>query len=109
MGRSLNLVAACVAGALVAMATTPSMADEAFSATGVVQLPDNQILSAFDISFVSAQNHSLAVATSRVIGGSGTPFGTVLIVNTDNNLVTNELGLCPQASPLLCKGQAAGT
>jgi hypothetical protein len=34
------------------------------SATGVVQLPDSQILSAFDISFVSAQNRSLPLQES---------------------------------------------
>jgi len=85
------------------------VADETFSATSVVQLPDSQILSAFDISFVSPENRSLAVAASRVIGSSGTPFGTVLIVDTDLNLVTKELGICPHASPLLCKGKAAGT
>jgi hypothetical protein len=66
-------------------------------------------LSAFDISFVSAQNRSLAVSASRVIGSSGIPFGTVIIANTDSNLVTKELGLCPLASPVLCSGQAAGT
>jgi hypothetical protein len=109
MGKNLNLTAACLAGALMALATTPSVADEPFSATSVVQLPDSQILSAFDISFVSAQNRALSVSASRVIGSSGIAFGTVLIVNTDLNLVTKELGICPLASPSLCAGKAAGT
>jgi hypothetical protein len=69
---------------------TPSVADEQFAPTAVVQLPDGQILSAFDISFVGAENHTLAVAASRVIG-SGGAFGTVIIVNTALNLVTKEL------------------
>jgi hypothetical protein len=90
MGKKLNLTAVCVASALVALAVTPSAADEQFSATGVVQLPDAQVLSAFDISFVSAQNRRLAIAASRVVG-SGGAFGTVIIVDTDLNVVTKEL------------------
>jgi hypothetical protein len=101
MGKNLNLMAVCVAGALLAMATTPSVAAETFSATNVVQLPDNQILSAFDISFVDAQSRSLSVSASRVIGSSGIPFGTVLVANTDLNVITHELGLCPPGSPLV--------
>jgi hypothetical protein len=89
-GYKKLVVGCCVAGALVAMATTASVADEQFTPTGVVQLPDGQILSAFDISFVSAENRRLAVAASRVVG-SGGAFGTVIIVNTDINLVTKEL------------------
>jgi hypothetical protein len=106
MGRNLNLMAACVAGVLLAMATTPSVAAEQFSATEVVQLPDSQTLSAFDISFVDAQSRSLSVSASRVIGSSGISFGTVLIANTDRNVVTQELGLCPPGSPLVpvCEG-----
>jgi hypothetical protein len=84
-------MAACVAGAILAMATTPSVADEMFSPTGAVQLPDNQTLSAFDISFVSAQNRGLAVSASRVVNSSGGTFGTVIIPNTDRNIVTVEL------------------
>jgi hypothetical protein len=63
------LIAAHVASAFVAvpMAVTPSAADEQFAPTAVVQLPDGQILSAFDISFVSAENRTLAVAASRVV------------------------------------------
>ena len=111
MARNLRLTAACLAGALASglFATTPSVADETFSATSVVQLPDSQILSAFDISFVSAQNRALSVSASRVIGSNGIAFGTVLIANTDLNLVTKELGICPLASPTLCSGKAAGT
>jgi hypothetical protein len=90
MGKNFNLTATCLAGALVALATTPSVADEQFAPTAVVQLPDGQVLSAFDISFVSAENRTLAVAASRVVG-SGGAFGTVIIVNTDLNLVTKEL------------------
>jgi hypothetical protein len=73
MGKNLNLIAAYVASALVAvpMAVTPSAADEQFAPTAVVQLPDGQILSAFDISFVSAENRTLAVAASRVVAAAG--------------------------------------
>jgi hypothetical protein len=90
-----KFAAACLgAGALVAIAATPSLADEQFAPTGVVQLPDAQILSAFDISFVSPENRTLAIAASRVVG-SGGPFGTIIIVNTDLNLVTKELHANP--------------
>src|SRR5260370_3656154 len=90
MRKNLQLMATCLAGALVAMAMTPSVADEQFAPTAVVQLPDAQILSAFDISFVDPKSHTLAIASSRVVG-SGGPFGTVVIVNTETNLVTKEL------------------
>jgi hypothetical protein len=87
----LKFAAACVgAAALVSVATAPSAADEQFAPTGVVSLPDSQILSAFDISFVSPENRTLAIAASRVVG-SGGPVGTIVIVNTDLNLVTKEL------------------
>ena len=89
MGKNLNLGAACVATALVAMTVTPSAADEQFAPTAVVQLPDGQVLSAFDISFVSGR--TLAVAASRVVG-SGGAFGTVIIANTESNVVTQEIG-----------------
>jgi hypothetical protein len=91
MGKNLR-TAACLAGALMAMAVAPSVADEQFAPTGVVQLPGGQILSAFDISFVSADNHTLAVSGSRVVG-SGGAFGTVIVADTDTNSVTNELGI----------------
>src|SRR5215831_11106693 len=85
----------CLAGALVAFAaTTPSVADEQFTATTIVQLPDAQTLSAFDISFVHPKSHTYALAASRVIG-SGGAFGTVIIVNTQKNLVTAELRSTP--------------
>jgi hypothetical protein len=90
-----KFAAACLAaGTLVAVATTPSAADEQFAPTAVVQLPDAQILSAFDISFVDAATHTLAIAASRVVG-SGGAFGTVIIVNTRENLVTKELQATP--------------
>jgi len=85
----LKFATTCLAGALVAIATTPSVADEQFAATAVVQLPDAQILSAFDISFVDPKSHSLVVAASRVVG-SGGAFGTVIIVDTQANVVTTE-------------------
>jgi len=90
----LNLAAACLASAFVAIAAAPVVADEQFAPTTIVQLPDTQILSAFDISFVENGSHIFALAASRVVG-SGGPFGTVIIVNTQKNLVTREL----QASP----------
>jgi hypothetical protein len=90
----LKFATTCLAGALVAIATTPSVADEQFAATAVVQLPDAQILSAFDISFVDPKSHSLVVAASRVVG-SGGAFGTVIIVDTQANVVTKELQSTP--------------
>ena len=96
MAKKLKLTAACLAGVLVPwlLATTPSAADEQFAPTTIVQLPDTQILSAFDISFVEAKSHTYALASSRVIG-SGGAFGTVIIVNTGLNLVTKELQATP--------------
>src|SRR5260370_22722088 len=91
----LKFAAACLAaGALVAGATAPSAADEQFAPTAVVQLPDTQILSAFDISFVDPKSHTLAIASSRVVG-SGGAFGSIIIVNTETNLVTKELKANP--------------
>src|SRR6266478_2331012 len=90
----LKFATACIAGAFVAIAAAPTMADEQFAPTTVVQLPDSQILSAFDISFVDPKTHTLAIASSRVVG-SGGPFGTVIIVNTRENVVTNELRSTP--------------
>src|SRR5712671_2613496 len=91
----LKLATTGLAGALVAMAMmTPSAADEQFAPTTIVQLPDTQILSAFDISFVEKGSHVYALASSRVVGRGGA-FGTVIIVNTQENLVTKELRATP--------------
>jgi hypothetical protein len=76
--------------ALLAMAVTPSVADEQFIPYQVVQLPNGGNLGAFDISWVDAASRTLAVAASRVVDSRGA-FGTVIIVNTDNNIVTKEL------------------
>jgi hypothetical protein len=89
MGKNLNFTAACVATALVATTVTPSAADEQFAPTTVVQLPDGQILAAFDISFVSGR--TLAIAASRVVGNGG-PIGTVIVADTESNVVTQEIG-----------------
>ena len=85
-----NLTATGFAGALLAMAVTPSGADELFTPYQSVQLPNTGALEAFDISFVKSKLRTLAVAASRVVDTRG-PFGTVIIVNTDNNIVTKEL------------------
>src|SRR5260370_42474980 len=86
----LKFATACLAGAVVAMAAAPTVADEQFGQTTIVQLPDTQILSAFDISFVEPKSHTFALASSRVVG-SGGAFGTIIIVNTRDTLVTKEL------------------
>jgi hypothetical protein len=90
----LKFATACIAGAFVAIAAAPTIADEQFAPTTIVQLPDTQILSAFDISFVERGTHTFALASSRVVG-SGGAFGTVIIVNTRENLVTKELIATP--------------
>src|SRR5258708_25834089 len=90
----LKFATACLAGAFVAIAAAPTVADEQFAPTTIVQLPDTQILSAFDISFVDPKSHTFALASSRVIG-SGGALGTVIIVNTKENLVTKELHATP--------------
>jgi hypothetical protein len=85
-----NLTATGFAGALLAMAVTPSGADELFTPYQSVQLPNTGALEAFDISFVKSKLRTLAVAASRVVD-TRRPFGTVIIVNTDSNIVTKEL------------------
>jgi len=90
----LQFATTCLASAFIAVAVTPSIADEQFAVTTIVQLPDAQILSAFDISFVDPKSHTYALAASRVVG-SGGPFGTVIIVNTQKNVVTKELQATP--------------
>jgi hypothetical protein len=96
MAKHLTWTAACLAGVLAPWlcATAPAAADEQFATTAVVQLPDAQILSAFDISFVDPKTHTLAIASSRIIGSAG-PIARVIIVDTRQNVVTKEL----QASP----------
>ena len=90
----LKFATTCLAGAFVAIAAAPTVADEQFAPTTVVQLPDSQILSAFDISFVERGSNTFALASSRVVG-SGGAFGTIIIVNTDLNVVTKELIATP--------------
>jgi hypothetical protein len=86
-----NLTGIGFAGTLLAvMAVAPSAADEQFIPYQAVQLPDTGVLGAFDISFVNPALRTLAVAASRVVDSRG-PFGTVVIVDTDLNLVTKEL------------------
>jgi hypothetical protein len=68
----------------------PSAADEQFIPYQAVQLPDAGVLAAFDISFVDPLSRTLAVAASRVVDSRGA-FGTIVIVNTDLNVVTKEL------------------
>src|SRR5579859_3825640 len=94
MLKELKLATACLAGALVTVAMTPSSADEQFTATTVVQLPNGETLSAFDISFVDPKSHTYALAASRVIGGGGS-VGEIIIVDTQTNLVTKELKATP--------------
>src|SRR5262245_30480088 len=86
-----NLTATGFAGALLAaMALTPSAADEKFIPYQAVQLPDAGVLGAFDITFVDPKSRTLALSASRVTDSRGS-FGTVVIVNTDDNVVTKEL------------------
>jgi hypothetical protein len=90
MGNNSKRIPTSLAGVLMAIAITPSVADEQFAPTAIVALPDAGILSAFDISFVSPKNRTYALAASRVIDSRG-PFGTVIIVDTEENVVTGEL------------------
>ena len=95
MIRYSTFATVCLAGALVAIAAAPTVADEQFAAKTIVNLPDGQNLGAFDISWVEHGSHILAVAASRVVGSAGplpgNVFGEVLIVDTNLNLVTKEL------------------
>jgi hypothetical protein len=90
-----SLAVTGLAGALVTVAMTPLLADELFSAPTIVNLPDGQNLGAFDISFVDKRSHTYALAASRVVGSAGPlpgdVFGAVIIVDTNTNLVTQEL------------------
>jgi hypothetical protein len=85
-----NLTATGFAGALLAMGITPSSAQEDFIPYQAVQLPDGGTLEAFDISFVNPALRTYSLSASRVVDSRG-PFGTVLIVDTDLNIVTKEL------------------
>jgi hypothetical protein len=93
----LKFATACITGAFMSIAGAPTMADEQFALTGVITLPDSQTLSAFDISFVSPENRTLAIAASRVVPNFpvGSPFGVVIIADTNDNVVIKEL----QANP----------
>jgi hypothetical protein len=87
-----SLTVSGLAGALVAVAMTPLLADEQFSAATIVNLPKGENLGAFDISFVEQGSHTYALSASRVVPSSGTgAFGEVVIVDTNTNLVTAEL------------------
>ena len=44
MAKNLRFATTCLAGVLLALAVTPSVADEQFAPTTIVQLPDAQIL-----------------------------------------------------------------
>ncbi len=94
MTRYSTFATACLAAGFVAAAAAPTVADEQFAPTTIVQLPDAQTLSSFDISFVEKGSRTLAVAASRVTGSGGN-VGSIIIVNTDLNLVVKEL----QANP----------
>jgi hypothetical protein len=84
-----NLAATGFAGALLAMGITPLAAQE-FIPYQAAQLPDGGILESFDISFVNPTLHTYALSASRVVDSRG-PFGTVVIVDTNLNVVTREL------------------
>jgi hypothetical protein len=85
-----NLTATGFAGALLAMAVTPSAAQELFIPFQAVQLPDGGTLEAFDISFVNPALRTYSLSASRVVDSRGA-FGTVVIIDTDLNIVTKEL------------------
>jgi hypothetical protein len=85
-----SLTATGFAGALLAMAVTPSSAQEDFIPYQAVQLPDAGTLESFDISFVNPTLRTYALAALRVVDSRG-PFATVVIVDTDLNVVTKEL------------------
>jgi hypothetical protein len=89
-----NLTATGLAGAVVAIAMAPSIADEQFAPTTIISLPHSEILSSFDISWVDKTSHTLAVAASRVTGSGGN-VAEIIIVDTQKNIVTKEL----QADP----------
>jgi len=56
MWKSLTLTA--LAGAVVAVAMSPLLADEQFAVTTIVNLPDGQNLGAFDITVVSSSRRA---------------------------------------------------
>jgi hypothetical protein len=53
MGKTSKLIPTCLAGVFMAIAITPSGADELFIPYQAVSLPNAGILGAFDISFVA--------------------------------------------------------
>ena len=85
-----------VAGALVAIAMTPSVADEQFTLTTVVPIVkpggEPKVLDAFDISWFDKASHTLSVAASRVTStASGLSNGEIIVVDTEKNIVTKEI------------------
>src|SRR5215471_12565261 len=94
----LKFATACLTAAFVSIAAAPTVADEQFALKRIVQLPDSENLSAFDISFV--HKHIYALAASRVAGSSGN-VGEVIIVNTRKNVVIKELHSTPPFAPFV--------
>jgi hypothetical protein len=104
MSKKVKLIVGLgLALATWSFAMPASAVDEQFSLTGVVSLPGAQTLSSFDISFVDPASRTLAIAASRVVG-SGGPFGTVIIVNPDENVVIAELQASPRSSAIALLG-----
>src|SRR5205814_6122476 len=80
------------------LTTTAKTADEQYTATTIVQLPDGQVLRSFDISFVDPNSHTYALAASALapppaIGPATNP--RIVIVDTQLNVVTHEFNASP--------------
>src|SRR5215475_8132664 len=92
----LGLAATSLAGAVAAVGITAVAADEQFKLTTVVPIAkpggETKVLDAFDISWFDKASHTLAVAASRVTStSSGLSVGEIIIVDTQKNIVTQEI------------------
>jgi hypothetical protein len=95
--RSKLKVLACVASiaapCVLATAVPVAALDEKYNLDHVISMPGTQIVGAFDISFVSLENGTYALAMSRTSAtGTGPASGPIIaIVDTAFDVVVSEL------------------
>ena len=100
MAGNLKWMAVCIASLIapVLLSTMAKTADEQYTATTIVQLPDGQVLRSFDISFVDPNSHTYALAVSATapapaVGPATNP--RIVIVDTQTNVVIHEFNASP--------------
>jgi hypothetical protein len=92
--RTKLKVLACLTGIVAPWltATAPAAADETYTLSHIINLPDGQQVRSFDISFVSVANHTYSLALSgSTLTGLGPAAGpAIVVVDTDFDVVVNE-------------------